>query len=72
MAKRKRRDFSHVGFTLPTASKRELEQRADDQEITTSQLLRHLVRSYLKNGAARAVSTTQPSGGTVGTTQTRL
>lgn len=69
MAKRKKqRDYSHVGFTLSAESKRQLEQRADDQEVSTSQLLRSIVRMFLKNGPSRPVSTPLPGGTAVGST----
>ncbi len=72
MAKRKKqRDYEHIGFTLSAENKRELEARADEKEISTSHLLRQLVRVYLKNGAPSAVSTPDP-GGAVGATTRRL
>ena len=44
--------MEHIGFTLPSEMKRQLEQRAEDQIVTTSHLLRQLVRAYLRSGAS--------------------
>lgn len=55
-----------VCFTLPAEMKRQLEQRAQDRIVTTSHLLRQLVRAYLKNGASRAASTPDLPGGGAG------
>ena len=44
--------MEHIGFTLPSDMKRQLEQRAEDQIVTTSHLLRQLVRAYLRSGAS--------------------
>lgn len=69
MAKRKKpRDYTHMGFTLSAENKRQLEERAEEREVTTSHLLRQLVRQFLKNGAPSAVSTPDP-GGAVGATR---
>jgi len=63
--KRLRRNISkqHINFVLPSDVKRELEQRADEQMISTSHLIRQLIRAYLKNGASRPASTQSHLGG---------
>jgi hypothetical protein len=63
VARRKKQDHNmeHINFVLPSEMKRQLEQRASEQIVTTSHLLRQLIRSYLKNGASSAALS--PSGG---------
>jgi hypothetical protein len=54
LRRRRALDGEHINFVLPTEMKRELEQRAEEQIVTVSHLLRQLVRGYLKNVAAKA------------------
>lgn len=58
-------DMEHLNFVLPSSMKRQLEERAADQVMSTSHLLRQLVRMYLKSGASRSAFSPSTTGNAV-------
>lgn len=53
----------HINFVLPVDLKRQLEERAEEQIVSISHLLRQLVRVYLKNASKPAAA--QPTASEV-------
>lgn len=47
------RDLRNINFTVTTAVKAQVDRCAKEQDVTTSHLMRRLVRRYLRAAAER-------------------